>query len=269
MNKAYPILLAGAALGLAIYSMQTDKPGSANLAQGQAQLDAQASHYPNHNPGVNTANTPQRTNAIEQPGAAMASPFGMGGTMQAGVNSAPGTNTLANGPTPDKEVISEAEAARRKKMTQLGYDIPPDYYTKNISTLKQLARKGDAYALVHLGEKYYFELNGQKDNPEYDPKADYPALAKQSFTQALAAGNVRSAGIISELYLQENNVVDAYAWHLVSKRLDDNISAEWFQKTAAYNSLTELQKQQGSSRVPGLIANINEISSKIKSKTLF
>jgi hypothetical protein len=264
MKKAYPVLFASAALGLAIYSMQTDKVDPANLPH--AQLDTQAALYPNNKTGGMPDGLTQRASSNADQATA---PFATGGELPAVANQ----GAMANAPTgtsaPDKEVMSEQEAARRKKMTQLGYDIPPDYYTKNLDTLKKLAHKGDAWAMVHLGEKYYFELNGQKNNLEYDTKANYPALAKESFTQALAAGNIRSAGILSELYLQERNMVDAYAWHLLSKRLDDNISAEWFQKTQAYNRLTEIQKQQALSKVPDLIANLNDISSKLGTKSLF
>jgi hypothetical protein len=116
-------------------------------------------------------------------------------------------------------------------MAALGYMVPPDYYGKDLKTLRQLAKGGDAYAMVHLGEKYYFELNGNKSNPEYENGTDYPAAAKESFKLALAAGNIRSAGIISELYLQENNAVEAYAWHIVSEKMGDSISADWFRGT--------------------------------------
>lgn len=198
------------------------------------------------------------TAALESP---QTLPMNAGGAVQ------PGNAAAAN--KPDKDVISPEEAARRKKMEQLGYMVPADYYQKNLATLRQLAQRGDAYALVHLGEKYYFELNGQKSNPEFDPAINYPDAAKKSFSEALAVGNIRSAGIISEIYLQENNAVDAYAWHLLSKRLGDDISAAWFEKTALYASLSEQQKLQAQSKLPDLVNNINELSIKYKVKPVF
>jgi len=88
-------------------------------------------------------------------------------------------------------------------MEDLGYLVPPSYYTKDLKTLRQMAKAGDAFAMVHIGEKYAFELNGQRNHPEFDPNMDYPSAAKQSFKDALIAGNIRSAGIIAELYYQE------------------------------------------------------------------
>lgn len=191
------------------------------------------------------------------------SPFAAGEVVDAKVSQ------IAAIAPPEKEVIPPEEAARRKKMEALGYMVPPAYYNKNLATLRDMARQGDAYALVHLGEKYYFELNGQKANPEYDPAMDYPAAAKKSFSEALAVGNIRSAGIISELYLQENNAVDAYAWHLLSRRLGDSISAEWFEKTTTYANLSEQQKQQALAKLPDLVSNINSLSAKYKVRSIF
>lgn len=258
------VIAVAAVIGVAMLSWlqtggNTDSPHAA-VPTGQPQSSAMAHTDKTHHHAAE-ANTPA-VMIHDQP-----SPF-VGGSMV-------GPMVDAKGPletpvaAPEKEVISPEEAARRKKMAALGYMVPPAYYSKNLATLKEMARQGDAYALVHLGEKFYFELNGQKNNPEYDPAMDYPAAAKKSFSEALAAGNIRSAGIISELYLQENNVVDAYAWHLLSKKLGDSISAEWFEKTAAHASLSEQQKQQALAKLPDLMSNINNLSAKYKTRPVF
>ncbi|MDW5416105.1 hypothetical protein R6242_05915 [Iodobacter sp. CM08] len=162
--------------------------------------------------------------------------------------------------TPDKEVIGPEEAARRKKMEALGYMVPADYLTKDLQSLKKMAKAGDAYAMVHLGEKYYFELNKNPENPDYDPQTDYANQAKSTFKDALVAGNIRSAAIISELYLQENNLVDAYAWHLISDRLGDSISADWFRSTKVYTEASEQLKQAAKAKLPVLIAELDSRS---------
>jgi hypothetical protein len=158
---------------------------------------------------------------------------------------------------PDKELISPEEAARRKKMEALGYMVPADYLTKDLQSLKKLAKSGDAYAMVHLGEKYYFELNKNPENPDHDPQTDYANQAKSTFKDALVAGNIRSAGIIAELYLQENNLVDAYAWHLISDRLGDSISADWFRSTKVYTEASDQLKQAAKAKLPVLIAELD------------
>ncbi len=170
---------------------------------------------------------------------------------------------------PEPEIVPPEEAARRVKMHKLGYMIPTEYYQKDLATLRQMAKNGDAYAMVHLGEKYYFELNGNTQNPEFGPKLDYASAARQAFSEALAAGNIRSAAIIAETYLQENNKVDAYAWHLISEQLGDSISADWFKSTKAYASLSTEEKQQARNKIPELVQNLKEIGKKINAKPIF
>lgn len=185
-------------------------------------------------------------------------------------NGAPAATTSAAGnAAPEPEVVPPAEAARRKKMKELGYMIPTEYYKKDVRSLRELARNGDPYAMVHLGEKYYFELSGAKQHPEFDPSMDYTQAARESFTGALAAGNIRSAAIISETYIQENNAVEAYAWHLLSEQLGDSISAEWFKRTKLYAGISEQEKQQARAKLPELIANVNQLSEKMKVKSPF
>ncbi|AZP12321.1 sel1 repeat family protein [Undibacterium parvum] len=163
---------------------------------------------------------------------------------------------------PEKEEISPREAARRKQMEQLGYMVPPEYYTKDLKTLRKMAKAGDAFAMVHIGEKYAFELNGQKDNPEFDPSMNYPDAAKQSFKQALVAGNIRSAGIISELYFNENNALEAYAWHIVSEQMGDSISADWFRLNDMSKNASPQLKTTAAARALQIVAELDLLRKK-------
>lgn len=266
-------IVASLAAAIAVFSWMQSS-GSKAVAGAGAQGDSRAT-------------LPTGTQAIDQAGHGQAAsmaraqangqagqpfPFVAGVAAPSGdtnPGSAKQPDVQAAAPLPEAEIVSPEEAARRKKMEKLGYMVPPDYYTKNLASLRQLAQRGDAFALVHLGEKYYFELNGQRSNPEFDPAMNYPDAAKKSFSEALAVGNIRSAAIISEIYLQENNAVDAYAWHLLSKQLGDSISAEWFEKTKLFASLSEQQKQQAQAKLPYLVNNINDLSSKYKVKSPF
>lgn len=167
-----------------------------------------------------------------------------------------GTMSLTEMAEPEKEVVSAAELARRQKLQSLGYMVPTDYYTKDLKTLRQLAKAGDAYAMVHLGEKYAFELNGQTSHPEFEQGVDYAKAAKQSFKDALVAGNTRSAGIIAELYFQEKNVTEAYAWHLVSDQLGDDISANWFKRTEMAQQASAQVKQAAQMRANQIMTEL-------------
>ncbi len=157
---------------------------------------------------------------------------------------------------PENEVVSPAEAARNKKLQELGYMLPPEYYAKDLRTLRKMAKAGDAYAMMHIGEKYYFELQGQEQHPEFEKNMDYAKAAKQSFQDALVAGNIRSAGIIAELYFQEKNSTEAYAWHLISDQLGDSISAEWFRRTEMAMQASDAVKQAAAQRATQILTEL-------------
>nr|WP_315468578.1 hypothetical protein [uncultured Undibacterium sp.] len=163
---------------------------------------------------------------------------------------------------PVAEVVSPAEAERTKKLQELGYMLPPEYYSKDLKTLRRMAKAGDAFAMMHIGEKYYFEIQGQSQHPDFDKNMDYAKAAKQSFQDALAAGNIRSAGIIAELYFQEKNPTEAYAWHLVSDQLGDSISADWFRRTEMAMQASDALKQAAAERATQILAEL-----KLKKKT--
>lgn len=193
-----------------------------------------------------------------------ASPFELGnasaqiGEQVADANKATPKNMLE---LPEPEVVSPAEAARRKKLEQLGYMLPPDYYTKDLKALRKMAKTGDAFAMMHMGEKYYFELQGQPSHPEFDKNMDYAKAAKTAFQDALVAGNIRSAGIIAELYYQEKNPLEAYTWHLVSDQLGDDISADWFRRTDMAKNTSADLKQAAAERAAQIL---NELKLKKK-----
>jgi TPR repeat protein len=155
---------------------------------------------------------------------------------------------------PEQESISPEEVARRKKLEKLGYMLPPEYYSKDLKTLRKMAKAGDAYAMMHMGEKYYFEIQGQINHPEYEQGMDYKKSAKEIFQDALIAGNIRSAGIIAELFYQEGNVVEASAWFIVAAQLGDDISAEWFSRTQMSRQATQDIRNAASSRAISIMA---------------
>lgn len=258
-----------ASVGMYLYTNETSAQFDILGATSNHQASAAAGHATASSNPTSNATTLAIASDLMPLNPAQASPFGSSNAnTDAMVNNA-NNSTAAASSAPEPEVVPPAEAERRKKMKQLGYMVPTEYYLKDLATLKQMAKNGDAYAMVHLGEKYYFELNGSKQNPEFDPNMDYGSAARLSFSQALAAGNVRSAAIIAETYLQENNKVDAYAWHLLSEQLGDSISADWFKSTKTYSNLTAEEKQAGRAKLPELIANVNELGKKMNLKPIF
>jgi hypothetical protein len=153
---------------------------------------------------------------------------------------------------------AEPWATRRHKMESRHYGTPPEYYGMSLVALNELAKHGDVFALLQLGEQYASESMELRRQPGFDTSEEAKTLAKRYFTDALAHGHLGAASVLSRMALEENNPVDAYAWNLLSTRLQDQAGAEWFRKSPAFANLSEQQKQLAAEKVPKLY----EIASK-------
>lgn len=266
MNIKLLVVAAGslAALFWASYSSFQTPPGGQPDSQDQRLVQAG-----NGNTAATSAPAAELAKGRTTNGNWGNSPFALGAPVAESGAGATANAASASQPAPEPEVISAAETARRQKMEKLGYMLPPDYYRKDLASLKKLAKSGDGFAMMHLGERYYFELNGQPQHPDYDARLDYRELARQEFMASLVAGKVRPAGIISELYLQEHNVVDAYAWHLLSDKLGDSISADWFRRTRDYQALTDNDKQLAQVRLNEIQQRLNQLAKQTGSTQQF
>ncbi|MFZ6748644.1 hypothetical protein [Undibacterium sp. Ren11W] len=262
MKKSYYLVGLLALTGVAVVLLFWTEPPAILSQQGGDQNTAGASQMSEKSRSGSTLN-PGKPGMQNGGNNLQASPFELGQANNEAIANMP--NNLASNSLvelPEKEEISPHEAARRKKMEQLGYMVPPDYYTKDLKTLRKMAKAGDAFAMVHIGEKYAFELNGQKDHPEFEPDMNYPDAAKQAFKQALVAGNIRSAGIISELYFNENNALESYAWHIVSEQMGDSISADWFRLNDMSKNASPELKTTAAARARQIVAELDLLRKK-------
>lgn len=114
--------------------------------------------------------------------------------------------------------LSPRELARHKKMTAGGYGTPPAYYTMGLGALQALAAKGDADAMLQLAEQYLEESRSLVSDPSYPTNGDVVLLGKGYLAAALDAGRSRAASLLAQRYFRENNIVDAYAWQLMTER---------------------------------------------------
>lgn len=115
-------------------------------------------------------------------------------------------------------------AKRRKKMMSKGYGTPEKYDEMSLLTLKDLAAQGDIYAMLQVGERLNSEdgsltqANRKSKEGTIDPKI----ISKQYFTDALNSGHLGVTAVVIEQNLAEGDLVEAYAWQLVSEKLGVN-----------------------------------------------
>lgn len=139
-------------------------------------------------------------------------------------------------------VKDELAATRRQKMKALGYATPDQYYMMSLGQLEALAKKGDAYAMAQLGEQYYSEVEFIKNDKDFDRNENAKKAALNYFEGAFLAGYTHLASVISLKMIEENNLIDAYAWNLVSKSFNDHANDALYEKYSPFANMTEMQK---------------------------
>lgn len=150
--------------------------------------------------------------------------------------------------TPDPMAVSHPDSAplfivqRQKKMQALMTASPPHYYTMKLLELRELARKGDAHAMMQLAEQYISEDARLRSDPGYPVGENTRELAKQYLSDAFLAGRIRAAALLSKQLFDENQVGEAYAWRLVSERFGDAVNPLWERDTNQYASMSDNEK---------------------------
>lgn len=111
-------------------------------------------------------------------------------------------------------------------LENIGYfdSMALDEYDRD--TIASMAESGDVSAIQNMADHYYFDQH----DLEVEALSSSKAQAKTLYKKALAMGSVRSASIMAEINIIENNTVEAYAWYSISKTLGDHRHANWFEK---------------------------------------
>jgi hypothetical protein len=135
---------------------------------------------------------------------------------------------------------------REKKLRALMLSSPPHYFTMTLGELTKLAKLGDGNAMQQLAEQYLSEADRLRRDPDYPVGADTRELATQYLKDSLMAGRIRNAAVLSKQLFDENKLVEAYAWRLVSQKLDDGVNPVWGRDTNQFGSLTDNEKSQAS-----------------------
>lgn len=155
------------------------------------------------------------------------------------------------------------------ELTKLGYMLPPEYFEYDLHYLRMLAAQGDAYAMVHLAERYYFDIMVNPHHPYHDKSMNYPEMAKTSLQDALVHGNAHAAAILAEIHLLEKDPINATAWSKLSESLGDSMSSDWFKTTKDYQSLTPEQKRKADALAIDLRYSLRESAKRLNRKSLF
>ena len=140
------------------------------------------------------------------------------------------------------DIKSELVAARRRKMEALGYSTPDSYYKMGLKQLEDLAKAGDAYAMTQLAEQYYNEADFLKADAGFNSSVKAKDLAEKYYEDAFLSGYIHLAAVISRQMIEEGNLIDAYAWNMLSKSFNDHSNDQIYEKYSPFSTMTDMQK---------------------------
>lgn len=122
--------------------------------------------------------------------------------------------------TPVQQVESP-EQVRRRHMESAGYNTPEPYHHLPPTQLIAMAKQGDLFAMLQLGERYVYENQLAKSPEASAYQGSSVEIGKRYFVDAVNAGHIPMAKALSRIYTEEHNYVAAYAWELVYARMSD------------------------------------------------
>lgn len=126
-------------------------------------------------------------------------------------------------PTIDHEAVI---ADRVERMKKLHLTMPDRYNKLDIKQLDFLAKTGDSFAALQLGERYWSEKESAEWDPDFDISAPNKVIAQQYFQHAIRRGALIATDAISVKAAEDGDVVEAQAWRIVSGLLDKLVPYE-------------------------------------------
>ncbi|HEX8405049.1 MAG TPA: hypothetical protein VF670_10560 [Duganella sp.] len=127
--------------------------------------------------------------------------------------------------TSETTLAQQRLEAREKQMAKGGYGTPAEYFHLPLSKLKELAAKGDMFALIQLGQQYWDESSTIASDPTFDTSAPPNKLAVEYMSRAVMAGATQPALTLATR-LAASEPSESYAWALFAEKLQVGGAAE-------------------------------------------
>ncbi|WP_256079005.1 hypothetical protein [Massilia sp. YIM B04103] len=150
------------------------------------------------------------------------------------------TSPFGNASSQDVKIAGQVDA-RSKKMMERGYGTPAEYHIAPLAQLQLMAKQGDVYALLQLGEQLRNESGELVKQEGYDFSASAREQSYKYFAKAVEIGHIRAAAILAKNYAEDGNLVEAYAWNALAKTLGDNSNDAW--ASATFNGISQSEQK--------------------------
>jgi len=154
-----------------------------------------------------------------------------------------------SGTTNSESLAAEVAAARHEKMKRLGYETPAKYYEMTLAQLEELAKNGDVHAMIQLAEQYHSEQDYIRNTPGFDRSRNPRDIAMENLEKAIRAGYTQAASVAAIQKVEDNNLVDAYAWHLLAQRLNEHTNDKLYETDATFAKMSPMDKAEARGRL--------------------
>lgn len=152
----------------------------------------------------------------------------------------------------NKPDLRHVRADRERRMRSGKYDTPTQYHSMDLRTLHALADKGDVLAMLQLGEQYASEAEALEYDPAFDPKAVPRKVSDYHFQNAIQGGHTHIAAVLAYKNLERGDMVDAFAWNLLSQHYHDQDRTALYDPSRAFAQLSAADRQAGQKRYESL-----------------
>jgi len=149
-------------------------------------------------------------------------------------------------------VAAELAAMRFEKMKRLGYQTPAKYYEMSLGELKALAKNNDPYAMLQLAEQYFSEYDFIKGDPGVDKSREPREIAMENIENAVRVGYTHAATVAAIQMAGENDLIEAYAWHMFAQSFNDHSNDKSFEHDATFAKMTSIDKAEARGRMDAI-----------------
>lgn len=162
-------------------------------------------------------------------------------------NAALGLNPFAVGEPVkvDQQILIRERLERMRKGK---YNTPEPYYHMSLKQLQQLAHNGDAAAMVQLGEQYSNEAAQLVNDASFDSRKPPAEVSRQYFYAAMQAGYLHAAAVIAAKEIDNNNLVEAWAWDKFSQFTNDPDRAALYHADQQFAGMSAEDKKVAEAR---------------------
>lgn len=142
-------------------------------------------------------------------------------------------------------------------MKKGGYSTPSYYFTMNLKQLEKLAKDGDRYAILQLGEQYWEDVELIQWDPDFKSNESSRTIATRYFERAILEGQFDIAAVLAQKAVEDQDLIEGQAWQIVFQRISEKSNMKYPDQRPINLSLTGKQATEADNRAKQIITRLD------------